>query len=189
MTVRRGLFVLAITAFLSSGLACFAEDWDVSTARNTLLNPAQGTFDARAYEVMSLSGTGTGEEKAFKKTSLLPGVTDRDLHAYLGYATVLLAGVTAVSSGSKHFHWGAAYATAGTAALTVTTGALAHGRRFTLEDGLFTQDNTHILLGTIGAAACIAAVFMADSDGGGGHAGTGIFGGAAMALSVVTIRW
>ena len=97
--------------------------------------------------------------------------------------------MTAVSSSNEDVHWGAAYGTVGVAALTLTTGYIAHGDRFTLEDGLFTQDNNHIILGTIGAIGCMTAVAIADSEGGGGHAGAGIFGGAAMAISIVTIRW
>ena len=111
------------------------------------------------------------------------------LHRYLGYGTVLLAGVAAVSSSNKDVHYGAAYGCAGAALATVTTGYMAYSDRFNMEDEFFTKDNTHILLGTIGAIGCITAVALADSEGGNGHSGAGVFGGSAMALSVLTIRW
>lgn len=189
MTTWRSLFILVLTAIFSSGGVCTAGEWDLLTAQNSVSSLTWNTYDTRTYEPMNLSQTETGEGNAAKKPSPLSGVNTIELHKYLGYTTVLLAAVAAVSSGTKSVHWAAAYGTAGVAAMTVTTGSIAHGNRFTLEDGWFTQDNTHILLGTIGAIGCIAAVAIADSDGGGGHASAGVFGGAAMALSVVTIRW
>ena len=120
-----------------------------------------------------------------KKTALDYG----SLHKYLGYTTVLLVGLTAATAGDNGAHYGAAYGTALAAAGTVVTGYLEYGDRLDLSYGLLWKDNAHIILGTIGAAACIAAVALADSRGGGGHAGAGVAGGAAMALSIITIRW
>ncbi len=112
-----------------------------------------------------------------------------NIHKYLGYTTVLLVGLAAATAGDNGAHYGAAYGSAVAAAATVTTGFVEYGDRFDLSYGLFSEDNAHIILGTIGAVACIAAVAVADSDGGGGHAGAGSGGGVAMALSIITIRW
>ncbi len=112
-----------------------------------------------------------------------------DVHKYLGYSTVLLVGLAAATSGDNGAHYGTAYGAAALGAATVATGFVEYGDRFDLSYGLLWQDNAHIILGTVGAIACIAAVAAADSDGGGGHAGAGVGGGAAMALSIITIRW
>jgi hypothetical protein len=117
------------------------------------------------------------------------GLDAEKLHKYLGYATVLLVGLTAVTGNNKDIHYGAAYSTIAASLGTIATGYLAHGDRLTFEDGIFTEDNNHILSGTLGALACIAAVALADSSGGHDHDAIGIVGGSAMALSVVTIRW
>ena len=46
---------------------------------------------------------------------------------------------------------------------TLWAGYEAHSDRFDWDDGLFSEDNLHIILGTIGAVACITAVAVADS--------------------------
>jgi hypothetical protein len=117
------------------------------------------------------------------------GLDAEKLHKYLGWATVALAGLTAVSSSNKNTHYAAAYSTVAASVGTLTTGYMAHGDRFTFEDGIFTEDNNHIILGTLGALGCIAAVALADSSGGNSHDGIGIVGGVAMAISVITIKW
>lgn len=117
------------------------------------------------------------------------GLDAEKLHKYLGWATVALAGLTAVSGSHKDTHYAAAYSTVAASVGTLATGYMAHGDRFTFEDGVFTEDNNHIILGTLGALGCIAAVALADSSGGNSHDNIGIVGGAAMAFSVITIKW
>ena len=112
-----------------------------------------------------------------------------ELHKNAGYTAVILAGLAAVTSGSRDVHYAAAYGSALAAAGAVTTGYIAYGDRFRAEDGLSSKDNRHILLGTLGAIGCVAAIALADSSGGGGHAAAGVAGGAAMSLSIITIRW
>lgn len=184
--LRSGVIALTVLLFMSS--FCYADslaflDWD-KVGLFMEDNAVIGTWETEC----SASVTGTGQ----KHDGLTPygSASDyREFHKYLGYSAVILAGLAAVTSSSKSVHYGAAYGSALAAAGTLTTGFMEYGDRYNHEDGLFARDNAHILLGTIGAVACIAAVVMADSGGGGGHAGAGIVGGSAMALSVVTIKW
>jgi hypothetical protein len=110
-------------------------------------------------------------------------------HKYLGYGTILMAGVVAVSSSSESFHEAAAYLTAGGAVSTVLTGYLAHSSRFDMDNGLFADDNLHIILGTLGAAILTTAVVIADGGDESSHSGLGIAGGALMTLGIVKIVW
>jgi hypothetical protein len=189
MTITHRLALLAIACIFSSSSLCFAGEPGVPGAAPDAPHAGQGVFAAGTYEGLLLADASTGAQAAAGEPSTGSGLNAARLHPYLGYATVLLAGITAVSSGTKGIHWTAAYGTAGMAALTVTTGALAHGKRFDLKEGLLSEDNLHIILGTLGAAGCLAAVAMADSDGGGSHAGAGVAGGVLMALSIIDIRW
>jgi len=113
----------------------------------------------------------------------------RKMHRYLGYGTLILAGVTAVSGSESDLHCGAAYAATGTAVATCVTGFMKYHRRWNLSKGLFHDDNAHIMLGVIGGIGMVASVITADSDSGPGHAGIGAAGGALMAVSVILIKW
>lgn len=117
-------------------------------------------------------------------------------HKYLGFGTVALAGATAVSNGDIDIHEPLAYATAAFAVSTVLTGFLAHHERFDLSEGLFSQDNLHIVAATVGAIALTAAVFMAadsydeeDDSVDKAHIGLGVTGGVLMTLAIVDIEW
>ncbi len=124
-----------------------------------------------------------------KPVAVNSGITTEKLHKYLGYTTVVLAGLTAVFNGDNNFHYGAAYSTVAASLGTITTGYLAYGDRFTFEYGILTEDNEHIVLGTLGAIGCIVAVILADDDGGHGHDGIGAGGGVSMAISVIRIKF
>ncbi len=113
----------------------------------------------------------------------------RKMHRYLGYGTLVLAGVTAVSGSESDLHCGAAYAATGTAVATCVTGFMKYHRRWNPGKGLFHDDNAHIMLGVIGGIGMVASVISADSDSGPGHAGIGAAGGALMAVSVILIKW
>ena len=110
------------------------------------------------------------------------------LHKYLGYGTVLLAGTAAVSGSYRSLHYGSAYAATGTALATCLTGYMEYGDRFNLEDGLFSQDNLHIVLGVLGTVGLVTAVAIEGSNES-SHSAVGATGGASMLLSIITIRW
>lgn len=110
-------------------------------------------------------------------------------HKYLGYGTVLMAGVTAATNSQESFHESAAYVTAAGALSTLLTGYLAHGHRFDMSQGLFSRDNLHIALGTLGAVVLTTAVAIADDGEEGSHSGLGVAGGVMMTLGVIDIKW
>ena len=113
----------------------------------------------------------------------------RGLHRYLGYGTVVLAGIAAVSSSNRSVHYGAAYAAAGTALGASITGYAAYGRYLNMRRGLFSDNNLHVMLGVLGTAGIATAVLLADSDGGSNHAGIGSAAAISMAVSVAIVRW
>jgi hypothetical protein len=110
-------------------------------------------------------------------------------HKYFGYGTILMAGLTAISSSNESFHEATAYLTAGGAVSSVVTGYLAHSSRFDMKNGLFADDNLHIILGTLGAAILTTAVITADGGDESSHSGMGITGGALMTLGLIKIKW
>jgi hypothetical protein len=183
---RKSLPLVFLFIFFSQHV-CFAnsflflnQDGKAQPGRYLALNEAPRTNDLLA------SKTDTHSELA---ASTGDGLDAEKLHKYLGWATVALAGLTAVSGSHKEAHYAAAYSTVAASVGTLTTGYMAYGDRFTFEDGIFTEDNNHIILGTLGALGCIAAVALADSSDGNSHDNIGIAAGAAMAISVITIKW
>ncbi len=110
-------------------------------------------------------------------------------HKYFGYGTILMAGLTAISSSNESFHEAAAYMTAGGAVSSVVTGYFAHASRFDMENGFFADDNFHIILASLGAAILTTAVITADGGDESSHSGMGITGGALMTLGLIKIKW
>jgi microcystin-dependent protein len=120
------------------------------------------------------------------------------IHQYLGLGTLALVAATVIAPKPPEIedraptqaeldaqdastHAKLARAAAAMAAATVTTGLLTHWDDFHVEDGWTDPDNMHVLLGTAGALAMLYAVSKAP---GGGHAGAGMAGGAAMVVAV-----
>ncbi|HSG27760.1 MAG TPA: hypothetical protein VLA34_04710 [Candidatus Krumholzibacterium sp.] len=133
------------------------------------------------------AGRGAEGSRPAARTSTRSGL--RQWHRYLGYGTLILAGITAVSSSEKSVHYVCAYSATGAAVATCVTGYLKYGRRFNLSRGLLRDDNVHIILGVAGTVGMAAAVLMADSGEEGGHAAIGTGGGASMLVSLLVIKW
>jgi hypothetical protein len=110
-------------------------------------------------------------------------------HKYLGYGTIVLAGLTAVTNSNEDVHESLAYLTAGGALSTVLTGYLSHGDRFDTSQGLLSRDNLHIVFGTVGAAILTTAVVIADGGKESSHSSLGVAGGVLMTLAVIDIKW
>ncbi len=102
-----------------------------------------------------------------------PLLTGSNTHMVLGLATIVAAGLTAVTApeGCEHncptplpprevngTHAKLAKATVALAAATIATGLLVHWDDFHLEDGWSDPDNLHVLLGVTGAALMAYAV-------------------------------
>jgi hypothetical protein len=103
-----------------------------------------------------------------------PLLTGSNTHMVLGLATIVAAGLTAVTAPedgcekncpavlppreTNGTHAKLAKATVALAAATIATGLLVHWDDFHLEDGWSDPDNLHVLLGVTGAALMAYAV-------------------------------
>ena len=117
------------------------------------------------------------------------GLDFGSMHKYLGFSTLLLAGIAAVSSSNRSVHYGSAYAATGTALATCWTGYIEYSDRFDLDEGVLSEDNLHIILGVLGTIGFATAVAIADSGEGSSHSGIGGASAASMLISVIVIKW
>jgi len=133
-----------------------------------------------------------GEDNNISTQSVQPyeessWLTSSKVHKYLGIGAVacgLVTGMTAPDSesGSGYdLHKNSAYAAVALATGAVVTGLAYHWDDINLEYGSDDPDNIHFVLGTSGALLMLAAVASAPEDG---HAGLGMAGLAAMAISI-----
>jgi hypothetical protein len=187
MIAYRKIIPLVFLVIFFSQHVCFANSF-LSLNQDSVAQPTNYLSLNEYYQKKSLLADNTNYQSE-QPASSGGGLDAEKLHKYLGYASVLLAGMTAVSGSHKEAHYAAAYSTIAASVATLTTGYMAYGDRFSFEDGIFTEDNNHIILGTIGALGCIAAVALADSSGGNSHDNIGVVAGGAMVLSVITIKW
>lgn len=172
--------------------------------RDALSTTAAYTGDSRSY-LLALNESnvviGQGSDSAVAAPVAQPAEFEPPLfsgsnaHKYMGLSTLALVALTAVTapddddeggatsttSKTQGTHQSLGRLTAAMAAATVTSGLLAHWDDFALEDGLTDPDNLHVILGTVGALLMLNAVSVAPGDG---HAGSGIAGGAAMAVAI-----
>ncbi|PLX89040.1 MAG: hypothetical protein C0618_02670 [Desulfuromonas sp.] len=138
---------------------------------------------------LSMLAMATGEGQPVAKKTVQSGSSLQRWHKYLGYGTVLLAGTTAATKSNESLHESLAYATAAGALSTVVTGMAGHGHRFDLSEGLFTRDNLHIAMGTLGAVLLTTGVAIADDGKESSHSGLAVGGGALMTLGIIDIVW
>ncbi|MEE8479681.1 MAG: hypothetical protein V3T59_00405 [Desulfobacterales bacterium] len=108
------------------------------------------------------------------------------LHKYLGFGTLLLAGVAATTGSDSSIHHNSAVGAATLGVMTCATGYYEYGDMFEIDEG-FSNYNLHIALGTIGAIGFAAEAIIASSDS--GHGGLGIWSTAAMGAALIIIMW
>lgn len=115
-----------------------------------------------------------------------------NVHYYSGYATVILGLTTFLihpdEDGSglpEEPHIVAGYATAGFAAITITSGLFAHMDSVGKGSGIIDVDNLHFLLGVAGAASMLTTAFLAPDEP---HAPFGVAGTALMGTAIL-LRW
>ncbi len=108
------------------------------------------------------------------------------LHKYLGYGTLLLAGVAAATGSESSTHHYSAVGSASLGVMTLATGYYEYGDMFEADEG-FSKYNLHIALGTLGAIgfATEAIIAATDSD----HGGLGIGSAAVMGAALIVIIW
>ena len=108
------------------------------------------------------------------------------LHKYLGYGTLLLAGVAAATGSGSSYHHYSAVGSATLGLMTLATGYHEYGDMFEPDEG-FSKYNLHIALGTLGAVgfATEAVIAATDSD----HGGLGIGSALVMGAALIVIVW
>jgi len=184
--------VLFSTVFFLSLLTGIASAGGMGVER---LNPhlfPKGAFLSEMTNARLLASEKTHAEAAFAAPTSphISSFSTARAHKYMGYGTVLLAGLAAVSHSSHDLHRAASYGTTWLAAATCATGFSGFEGFIDLSDGLSVYD-THAILGTLGTIGFAATLAMAEADADSSHGGIGGASAAAMGLSVVVlkIRW
>jgi len=114
------------------------------------------------------------------------GLDIGSLHKYLGWGTLLLACVTAVTGSDSSLHHNSALAATAFGLGTAATGYYEYSDYFDADEGLSTY-NLHIVLGTIGAIGFATEAVIASTDS--GHGGIGIGSAVAMGLAFAIVIW
>lgn len=159
------------------GAALAQPDW------LTQFDPGE-TYGAQMLRVQPLSSTyGLSPESTSGGSS---GLDIRSLHKYLGWGTLLLACVTAVTGSDSSLHHNSALAATAFGLGTAATGYYEYSDYFDRDEGLSTY-NLHIVLGTIGAIGFATEAVIASTDS--GHGGIGIGSAVAMGLAFAIVIW
>ena len=116
------------------------------------------------------------------KTSLDMGL----LHKYLGYGTLLLAGVAGATGSDSSVHHYSAVGAAALGVMTLSTGYYEYGDMFEIDEG-FSQYNLHIALGTLGVIGFATEAIIASTDS--SHGGLGVGSAAVMGTALIIIIW
>lgn len=108
------------------------------------------------------------------------------LHKYLGYGTLLLAGVAAATGSDSSTHHYSAVGSATLGVMTLATGYYEYGDMFEIDEG-FSKSNLHIALSTLGAIGFATEAIIASTDS--DHGGLGIGSAAVMGAAFIVILW
>jgi hypothetical protein len=110
-------------------------------------------------------------------------------HQFMGYGTIALAALTALTSSHHDFHRAASYATLWLAGATCATGFSGYRGFIDFSDGLSAYD-AHAVLGALGTIGFAATLVIAEADGDeAGHTGIGAGSAIAMGVSVAVIQF
>ena len=107
-------------------------------------------------------------------------------HKYLGYATAVMAGITAVSFSADNIHRIAGYTTAGLSLITTGIGFYEYGEYLDLDEG-FSGYNMHMILETAATIGFLATAALQGENG--VHAAIGGVSTAMMILPIVVVQW
>lgn len=188
-TVFSALFSAAVFLSLLAGIAS-AGGLEMDD-RNPDLFP-DSAFLSEPAAVLQTASMKAPAEPAFPPPTSphISSFSTARAHTYMGYGTVLLAALAAVSHSSHDFHRAASYGATWLASATCATGFSGYKGFIDLSDGLSVYD-THAILGAAGTIGFAATLVMAESDSDANHGGIGAASTAAMGLSVVVlkIRW
>ena len=162
-------------------------------------------FKLAANETDAPVKNATGAAPEVKKTEIEPSrMTGSKTHQYLGLATIVGAGLTALTApegcenncsasssprqtNGTHAHL--AKATVAMAAATIVTGVITHWDDIHFGDGFTDPDNLHVMLGVTGAALMAYAVNKSkNSSVPVSHAGIAEAGALGM-VAAIKITW
>ena len=108
-------------------------------------------------------------------------------HKYLGYSTLAVGGLAALTGADQGGHKALGMGTAVLGAATLITGLIEHLEWFDLGDGLDDHD-VHIILGSLAAVGFMGTAALGASDEI-SHAGLGSAAVVTLGLSVALLRW
>lgn len=200
---RKFLFRLGwvgMALFVIAGVT-HAQDFDLKLPAQAYVQNA-GAFMLAANEAdVLVKGDTTAVAAAPKAPYEPPLLSGSNTHLALGLATIVAAGLTAVTApdgGCEHgcvgptppravngTHAQLAKATVALAAATIASGLIVHWDDFHFEDGFSDPDNLHALLGVTGAALMAYAVNKsANSSVPVSHAGVAELGALGMIVAI-----
>ena len=178
--INMTLFFLIISVMGVPGLSS-------AVSLNQYLNNNMGHIANTAFNVSSQDIMPIDTSSPDKSS----GISSSDMgntHKYLGYGTLLCAGVAGVSGGDNALHKGAGIAAALMAIAACATGYAEYGDCFDMDEG-FSDYNIHIVLGTLAAAGFAATAASAISSDDTGHAGVGVGATVLAVIPVIVIKW
>lgn len=148
------------------------------------------SFFQKSDEACLFLANSSGETNQISINSPETGTTSfstMSAHKYLGYGTLSLAALAAISNSSHEIHRAASYAAAWLAGATCATGFAGYGNVIDLADGI-SINNVHAVAGTLGTAAFVATLILAEADKDSGHGTIGAASTAAIGISVLTVK-
>ncbi len=197
--------LVAVAALLACAGTAYAQDGfaGLDTPARSYVQDA-GAFMLAANETEVASGKSAAASSVATKPEYEPPLlTGSNAHMYLGLATIVAAGLTAVTAPGENegalpanykrdtngTHAHLAKTTVALAAATIATGLWTHWDDFHLEDGIADPDNLHVLLGVTGAALMAYATNKsAKSAVPVSHAGLAELGALGM-VAAIKLTW
>jgi putative salt-induced outer membrane protein YdiY len=178
---RKSIRILStvLIILLLGNTFAFAEDKDVLIFNDDYFVDSLSINQSNKNESATISSTNSLNSQS-------QNVNLRSAHKYLGYATALLAGITAATFSSKDLHEIAGYTTAGLSLITTGIGFYEYGEYFDLDEG-FTGYNAHMILETLATVGFMATAALQDEKG--THAAIGGVSTAMMILPIFVVHW
>jgi hypothetical protein len=177
MKLIRGVILLMLVLFASHGASyASSELYDL-------------IYDQTSFEDDAIYFQNRTPISNIKTLSFSEGKSSLDmgfLHKYLGYGTLLLAGVAAATGSDSSVHHYSAVGSATLGVMTLATGYYEYGDMFDTDEG-FSKHNLHIALGTLGAIGFATEAIIAGTDS--DHGGLGIGSAVVMGTALIIIVW
>jgi hypothetical protein len=211
---RKTILILpmVLSFFLLGNTFAFAEDKDILIFNDDYfadsLSINQGNKDEFAENAfiddkgelringkyfVDLSSSNQNNQDQFETTSSQNSLNSQSqnvslssAHKYLGYATAVLAGITAVTFSTDNIHEIAGYTTAGLSLITTGIGFYEYGEYIDLDEG-FSGYNMHMILQTAATIGFLATAALQSEKS--VHAAIGGVSTALMILPIFIVQW